>query len=298
MSLLPFNQKQKLDSFIEFQNHVLQCQISNTKFFIGRLSGNESSLVGKILSGQNISEYLLKNMLFVAGIKFKDKNDIKKYVIMYNNSVKESTLLAVWDGEMYRQAESYYSFINKLYPNIKQICAHSLEPYYFMNDNDYKYDKMFKSKKILIISSHKATIEKQIKHVNSIFDKKLFDESTELKVYKPAQQNAGNSDDKSWCFHYDQMKTELKTIKENEFNFDVAFVSAGGFGMILCEYIYSELNSSVIYIGGALQLLFGINGGRWANNGFIKKSQNEYWTNVLEEDKPKSPSLCENSSYW
>ena len=94
------------------------------------------------------------------------------------------------------------------------------------------------------------------------------------------------------------MKQDLDKIKNEKFNFDIAFVSAGGFGMIISEYIFSELNSSVIYIGGPLQLFFGINGGRWNNNEIIKDAQNKYWTTVLEEDKPNNPLLCENSSYW
>ena len=94
------------------------------------------------------------------------------------------------------------------------------------------------------------------------------------------------------------MKTELKSLKENRFNFDIALVSAGGFGMIVSEYIYSQLDSSVIYIGGPLQLYFGINGGRWKSNETIRANQNQYWTQVMEEDRPKDPRLCENSSYW
>jgi hypothetical protein len=198
---------------------------------------------------------------------------------------------------MYKQAEEYYHFINKLYPNIKQICAHSLEPYYFMDHKDYKFDELFKNKKILIISSHNNTIKNQLPNIDKLFTKNIFHKEVTFKIYKPPQQNAGNNDNNSWIFHCDKMKEDLQNIK-NEFDFDIALVSAGGFGMIITNFIFNKLDASVIYVGGSLQLFFGINGRRWINNKVIIDNQNKYWTNVLREDMPCNPLICENSCYW
>ena len=68
--------------------------------------------------------------------------------------------------------------------------------------------------------------------------------------------------------------------------------------MITSNYIFKELNSSVMYIGGALQLFFGILGNRWENNEYVKKNKNDYWIKPLECDKPKRTELCENGCYW
>ena len=73
------------------------------------------------------------------------------------------------------------------------------------------------------------------------FKKAIFDKTTTIQVYKPAQQNAGSNDEHSWSFHFNKMKEDIKKIKE-DYDFDIALVSAGGFGMILSDYIYSELN--------------------------------------------------------
>jgi len=57
-----------------------------------------------------------------------------------------------------------------------------------------------------------------------------------------------------------------------------------------------------MYVGGGLQLYFGIIGNRWRRHPIISKMSNNYWTDVLEEDKPKTlkqnPRLCEGSCYW
>ena len=94
----------------------------------------------------------------------------------------------------------------------------------------------------------------------------------------------------------------MKNMVDKTFDFDIAMVSCGGFGMILSDYIFSQLGKSVIYVGGCLQLFFGINGNRWKNHDKISKMINNNWTNVLNKDKPPSlslnPQLCENSCYW
>ena len=57
-----------------------------------------------------------------------------------------------------------------------------------------------------------------------------------------------------------------------------------------------------MYIGGGLQLYFGIKGNRWTNHPVISKMFDDKWCSVKEEDKPeslsKNPRLCENSCYW
>ena len=294
-----FTTKQKEDSFLLLQSTIVEKQQKNEPFFIGRLSGNETNLCGMILNNLNISNGLFQNMLFVAGIQFKSNEDILTYVKYYNNATSHSDLLGVWDCGMYLQAKLYYNFINKTYPSVKRICAHSLEPYYYISHPEYNFDSILKNKKILIITSHKETINQQIssENIKRIFNKHIFHESSIFYIYKPPQQNGGSHDTNSWTFHFEKMKKDITEIKK-EFDFDIALVSCGGFGMIISDYIYTDLKSSVMYIGGALQLFFGIIGNRWISSPDINKLINNYWTKVLDCDKPSNTSLCENGCYW
>lgn len=296
-----FTEKEKNDSFIYLQNFMLDKDSKREKFFIGRLSGNEPSLCGKILSKKNIPDYLFQEMLGTAGIQFLKIDDLKSYVNHYTESCINSSLLSVWSGVMYEQAKNFYNFLDKIAPNQKRICAQALEPFYFMKEDIYKMDEYFKNKKVLIISSHKKTIESQLSIHSELFDKSIFHETTEFYIYKPPQQNGGNHDNNSWIYHYEIIKKELSKICD-EFDFDIALVSCGGFGMITSNFIYKELNKNVMYIGGGLQLYFGIKGNRWLHHPIISKMMNDKWCSVNEEDKPKSlsknPRLCENSCYW
>ena len=62
------------------------------------------------------------------------------------------------------------------------------------------------------------------------------------------------------------------------------------------------MNKSALYVGGALQLFFGIMGNRWRTNTNIAELKNNNWVNVLDCDKPPTlrmnKHLCENSCYW
>ena len=295
-----FTLKQKEDSFLQLQSTIMENQKNNTPFFIGRLSGNETYLSGLIIHNNNPPEILIKNMLFVAGIQFKSKEDMINYVIYYIKATAHTNLLGVWDGaSMFSQAKLYRDYIDKIYPNIKTICAHALEPYYFVDHLAYKFDTLFEHKKVLIITSHKETVNKQIQsdNIDKLFNKPIFHSTTSFYIYKPPQQNGGSHDTNSWTFHFDTMKNDIAQIKK-EFAFDIALVSCGGFGMLISDYIYTDLKSSVIYVGGALQLFFGIIGNRWVNSPDIKKLMNNYWTNVLDVDKPANIKLCENGCYW
>ena len=47
------------------------------------------------------------------------------------------------------------------------------------------------------------------------------------------------------------------------YQFDVALLSCGSYGLPLGHYITHVLGATAIYVGGALQLFFGLRGLRW-----------------------------------
>jgi hypothetical protein len=167
-----------------------------------------------------------------------------------------------------------------------------------MDSSKYQFHKIFENKRVLIISSHYETVKSQIDKKAVLFNKPIFSDNTQFFVYKPPQQNGGSHNGQSWVDHSDKMRRDLRSIKENKFNFDIALVSCGGFGMIISDYIFGELKSSVMYVGGALQIYFGIMGQRWNSNDRIKRHMNSEWVYPMDADKPKHPNLCENNCYW
>ena len=294
-----FTDEQKERSFYRMQNMMKEKMENKEPFFIGRLSGNEPNLSGRCLNRKQIQDGLIYEMINAAGTKFNSNECLKQFVAAYTKACMNCDLLGVWSGEMYNQAVLFYTFLERMNCTSKYICAQAVEPFYFLDSENYIFDKILENKKVLIITSHKETTKLQLH--KKVFHTSIFHETTEFHVLKPPQQNGGNTDGQSWLTHYEKFKSDLNAVK-NEFDFDIAFVSSGGFGMIICDYILKEMNKSVVYVGGGLQLYFGIMGNRWRTHPKIKNFQNEEWVNVLEEDKPemlnKNPRLCENSCYW
>ena len=294
----PYTEQQNIASFLEMQRVIFEKQSRGEPFFIGRLSGNEPNLCGRILCEIQLPDYLVENMLLVAGIQFQQRDDVVSYVKTYTDSFRSCDLVGMWSGgPLYEQTKLFCDIISQdrlWYP----ISAVGIEPYYFMNQPEYDYSRIFENKKVLILTSHSKTIKSQLKRIDQLFATPIFHPSTKLYVHKSPQQNGGNHDDQSWQAHFDILKNDIKRIKEGFFDFDIALVGCGGFGMPICAYIREKLGKSVIYVGGALQLYFGVMGGRWQQSNDILKHVNEHWVRPLDVDKPANPQSCEGGCYW
>ena len=177
-------------------------------------------------------------------------------------------------------------------PNIQTINARALEPYYFLKKEHWL--KSLKGKKVLIISPFIESMKKQEqKGFHNIMDSSWF-EDIELSYIIPPLTLAGNHQNKDWSEHYKEFLKRLNEHKE----FDVALVSCGGYGMPVCNYIYSEMKKSVIYIGGALQLFFGILGKRWMTNKPVLQLVNDNWIRPSKTEKPANFTNVEKGCYW
>jgi hypothetical protein len=84
-------------------------------------------------------------------------------------------------------------------------------------------------------------------------------------------------------------------------DFDIALLGCGGYGLPLCNFIKTKLKKSAIYIGGGLQLLFGISGSRWVNHnviGKLIKNSPVPFIRPSKEEMCKNQKTIENGCYW
>ena len=87
----------------------------------------------------------------------------------------------------------------------------------------------------------------------------------------------------------------------NKLNFDIALLGCGGYGVPLCNFIKIKKNKSAIYIGGGVQLLFGVIGNRWEQFDLWKQIIKENNTNFIKpSENEKCNNFCniENGCYW
>ena len=265
---------------------------------IGRLAaGTESIVTGNIFTNQSLSREIIQLHSFVAGIHTTSMNSVKDYAEEYMGAIKSSDLLGVWKGPKYIGIKSIYDAINKEHPDVRKIDARSIEPYYFMDKEDYSFNKIIKNKRLLIVSSHLESMKKQKGKLDKLFKKPIF-ENNELEFVKPPITLAGNHNDIDWREYFRRLKNDVSQVSDK---IDLALVSCGGYGMPLCKFIKDELRKSCIYVGGALQLFFGIKGGRWDAMNNINKFYNKHWIRPVQKDIPKNFRMwekAEGSSYW
>ncbi len=262
------------------------------KFFIGRIAGIELKVayyvINNILCSKNDMIELENN----AGIFVKNKKSLEEYSKMLFESYLNCTLIAEWEtnGIVYSVTGIGQQFIADKTSLTKKIDARALEPYYF----DESWMTALKGKNILIIHPFVKTFKKQLNNLKNIYpDREWFDDC-KIECIEPPLTLAGNHNNIDWKEHYNKFITKLNMIND----FDIALVAAGGYGMIISNYIFKECNKSVIYIGGALQLFFGVIGKRWFENKDIMKLVNDDWIRPDKEDKPENFNRVEKGCYW
>lgn len=264
---------------------------SKNPFFIGRIAGCELKVAHNYLNSKvNLSDLMeLENN---AGIKVNDNNSLKTYVDKLLESYSNCTCIAEWDtsGKVFEHTGTGQQLVTSRTKNIPKIDARALEPYYFKES----WMPAIKGKRILIIHPFVKTFKKQVNNFKDIFPNTSWFEDCTFDFIQPPQTLAGNHQGLDWQEHLKPFLAELRELK----NFDTALVAAGGYGMLITDFIFKEMGKSVMYIGGALQLFFGVIGKRWFDNKDIMKLVNDDWIRPDKEDKPPNFTNVEKGCYW
>jgi hypothetical protein len=77
----------------------------------------------------------------------------------------------------------------------------------------------------------------------------------------------------------------------------IALIGCGGLGMIIAGELKKK-GISALVLGGAIQVLFGIKGRRWANHSVISGFWNDAWVWPAGDEIPRGAVLVEGGCYW
>ena len=153
-----------------------------------------------------------------------------------------------------------------------------------------------RGKRVLIISSFIDSYKKKVADgiLDKIYGIDLFPEC-ELLFLKPPQTQ-GSNPSKEFDVELERFAKQIEGIKDQ---FDVALCSCGGYGNLVCGKIF-EMGKSAIYVGGVLQMYFGVLGQRWLRErpDIVRLFMNEHWSRPQDSEKPKNYQQVEGSCYW
>ena len=226
-----------------------------------------------------------------AGIYSKKKEDIKLFYENNLECLKNSKFLCCFDN-------SFSPIEKKLLEhfNLTKLKSRILEPFYACLEELEPWSLHLFGKKVLIINPFVDSFQKQLKNNFRFFkDKIIFHPEQEFVFYKTYQTSAGNHIHSSWVETFELMKEGIRKL-----DFDIALLGCGGYGLSLCNFIKMELGKSAIYVGGGLQLLFGVKGRRWETHPIIKKLIDENGTFISPsgDEVMKNKDKIENGCYW
>jgi hypothetical protein len=276
---------------MEAIHHLLQ---KNEPCLIGRIAGIELRVAYELLEGKRVSPASLAELENNAGIHVTSAESLKEYVTALIESYEACSLIGEWErqGPVYAITGKGQELVARRTPAIPKMSALALEPYYAPPHESWM--SALTGKRILILHPFVHTFQQQLAHLKELYPDRPWFSGCTFQFIRPPLTLAGNHEQRDWKEHYTACIERLRTVEP----FDVALVGAGGYGMLLSHTLYREHRASVIYIGGALQLFFGVIGKRWFSHSSILERVNDSWIRPVKEDQPCSFEKVERGCYW
>ena len=180
-------------------------------------------------------------------------------------------------------------FLIRNYAKKAQICQlEDIEPFFY----EKPWTAALKGKKVMVINPFDESIRKQYAKREMLFENPEMLPEFELHTVKsvmvlsPEYNVYGTMEDAINYMYNEAMKVD----------FDIALLGCGAMGMLLAEKIRQQ-GKQAIYLGGVLQILFGIRGKRWDNAEHYQKFFNEHWIYPIEAP-PEGAERLDGSCYW
>lgn len=138
-------------------------------------------------------------------------------------------------------------------------------------------------KKILVISPFSESIESNFPKRHSFFKNYRYPEFTLLTCNTPITYSGLPPE---YYPHDDWFETLDSLLEQiSGLDFDVALLACGSYGMPIGRHIQQTLGRKAIYVGGVLQLFFGVFGRRYDNIFFLDQINRESFIKPIESQR-------------
>jgi hypothetical protein len=232
-------------------------------------------------------EDMLNDLEKLAGVYPINKDFVSRFANHYLGCSSNATNIGVWLGVRER------FIIKNFIPNAIVNYSTDIEPFFI----DIPWTKALENKKVLVVHSFIHSIKHQKQFLNLIHPNNMMPDFELIVVKPPLTTVFSERSEKDW---FDELSKFILSI--SKLDFDVALVSSGSYGIPICNEIF-KLGKSALYLGGVLQLFFGIKGARWTRLKQYEILMNEHWIyplqiDVNEDFKKQFLSLENSGGYW
>jgi len=277
----------------------------NEPFIIPRIAGIENNFavfahIKRQTNTTDVDQYFqqvapaMKNN---AGIYLPNMNSIMRYSELYLKAFENCELMGAWEpqGNYIQHIAQSHDFMRNSFQGKQPFWVFALDIFHYIYDPKV-WTKSLRGKRILIISSFVESIKEKIPLRQKLYDGvDLFPECTFVYM-KPPMTQAGEPS-REFEVELNDFTRKLDTIQGD---YDVALVSCGGYGNLVCNHIYEKHRKSAVYVGGVLQMYFGILGGRWLKEraDVVRLFLNEHWSRPKTTERPVNCEQVEGGCYW
>ncbi len=218
-----------------------------------------------------------------------DESQIESYMKLLSNSYGDIDLFACW----YRNTQEGWLMKRLATKTAVGMNESVLEAFW---DGDKAWTKELKGKKVLVVTAFAKTVEQQYKKRSEIFPNGFLPEF-ELKTLQSVWYDNDAGKDERFSTWYDAL--EYMQAGVDRIDYDIALLGCGAFGTPLLAHMKRN-GKQAIYVGGALQLMFGIRGRRWDDPSYAIYHPlfNEYWVYPGDDNKPTNRDALEDGCYW
>lgn len=275
-------------------SYYLNQQFKNDgAFAAGKIGANELLVVQNCLyyQQQNKSvewnERILYDIYTGGGVFPYNENSILEFISILLQSLQYIDCYALWSMN---NIQLEYDLIKHHNKNSVLVELMTLEPYY----SGCPWTEHLKDKKVLVISPFVKSIEQQYKKRKELWnDCRILPDFELICLGHQLSPILGHiSKYETWGRMVDDLQEQISKL-----DFDIALIGTGASSLPLTSFV-KKLGKKAIHLGGALQILFGIKGGRW-NDGMIGKYfYNDNWINPSDSEVPKDYKKMENGCYW
>lgn len=221
------------------------------------------------------------NICLYSGFFPNSKTDLWKWAELETQACKDLDLL----GVMGFLNEEW--IVNYLCPNTQ------LMPNGGLASASRGWAHVLEGRKVLVVHPFTETIKHQYENNREkIFPGTNALPKFDLKCVKAVQTIADATDSRfaTWFDALDYMTEEIEKQ-----DFEVALIGCGAYGFQLASRV-KRMGKIAVHMGGSLQTLFGIKGGRW--DDMYSKMYNEYWVYPSENETPAGFEKVEGGCYW
>lgn len=260
---------------------------------IGAQAGQRGKFTDEEATYLNKTRSVMKNN---AGVFLPSATSVVDYAVDYMKAFHHCDAYFDWEPQGDVAASGLQLAFEFTYINFKRmrLWAFGVLDIFHVVNQTHPWTHELAGKRILVISPFAETFRKQVPHLDKIYGRDMFP-GCSFTFLKPPITN-GKNPSRPFADELDEFAKRIEDVKET---FDVALVSCGGYGNPILGRIY-EMSKSAIYVGGVLQMYFGVYGSRWERERpmVMKLFKNEYWVRPASEERPAGFEKVEGSCYW